>query len=107
MRKKNQARIQKVAEELGYVVNEAARSLRNVRTMTVGLVFFDLASSMGIDLLRELSSRLAPEGYCVFVATAQSSKERYDSIVRTMLERRVDALLCLNADGKGKEAKDG
>jgi LacI family transcriptional regulator len=100
---KNLAKVQKAAADLGYVMNEAARSLRNVRTMTVGLVFHELTGAFGIELLSSISARFDQHGYCVFVATAQAENERYDKLVHRFLERRVDALLCVHGAGTGAD----
>jgi LacI family transcriptional regulator len=101
VRQTNRTRVTSAAEELGYVPNEAARALRNVRTMTVGVVFNKLTGPLGTELLDALVSGLDQHGYSLFVATAQGSKERYDELVHRFLERRVDALLCVNAIGDG------
>jgi LacI family transcriptional regulator len=97
----NQERVVKAAKDLGYVHNEAARALRNVRTMTVGMVFNELTSAIGIELLSTISAKLDAHGYSVFVSTAQGDGERYDRLVRRYLERRVDALFCVHAAGEG------
>lgn len=101
VRQKNRTKVTSAAEELGYVPNEAARALRNVRTMTVGVVFNQLTGPLGTELLDALVSGLDQQGYSLFVATAQGRKERYDELVHRFLERRVDALLCVNAVGDG------
>lgn len=100
--KDNLARVKQSADELGYVMNEAARALRNVRSMTIGLVFHELTGQFGIELLSAVSSRFDTHGYCVFVATAQGDKDRFDKLVHRFLERRVDALLCVHGAGKGE-----
>lgn len=101
VRKKNQSKVDKAAFELGYVANEAARALRSVRTMTVGVVFNRLNSPLSTELLDALAAGLDSQGYSVFVATAQDEEDRFDELVRRFLERRVDALLCVNAMGSG------
>lgn len=101
--KKNQDKVKKAAAELGYVMNEAARSLRNVKSMAIGLVFHELTGQFGIELLSSVSSRFDEAGYCVFVATAQGDSDRYDKLVHRFLERRVDALLCVHGAGTGSE----
>src|SRR5580698_4212384 len=40
-----QNRVRQAVAELGYVANEAARSLRSDRTLTMGLIFFDLRNN--------------------------------------------------------------
>src|SRR5262249_55438242 len=99
--KNNLGKVQKAAKDLGYVMNEAARALRNVKTQTVGLVFHELTGAFGIELLSSISSRFDAQGYCVFVATAQGENDRYDRLVHRFLERRVDALLCVHGAGTG------
>jgi LacI family transcriptional regulator len=99
--KKNHAKVQKAAAELGYVPNEAARSLRNVRTMTVGVVFSQINSPLSTEVLDALASGLDEKGYSLFVATAQGLEERFDTLTHRFLERRVDALLCINPSGEG------
>lgn len=101
VRKASRAAVEKAAAELGYVPNEAARSLRVVRTMTVGMVFDRLTSRLGLELLDGLSSGLDAMGYSLFVSTAQGDPERYDQLVRRFLERRVDALVCVHGHGGG------
>ena len=101
VRDANQGRVLKAAQELGYVHNEAARALRNVRTMTIGMVFRELNNVVSIELLSTISAQLDAHGYSVFVSTAQGDDARYDRLVRRYLERRVDGLFCVNAFGKG------
>jgi LacI family transcriptional regulator len=98
---KNQANIQQAARDLGYVPNSAARSLRNVSTMTVGAVFHTLSGALAIELISGLTSTLEQRGYSLFVSTAQGNDEQYDKLVHRFLERRVDALLCIHGAGTG------
>lgn len=99
--KKNHRKVREAAAELGYVANEAARSLRNVTTMTVGVVFNQLHDPLSTELLDALASTLEEHGYSLFVATAQGVEERFDNLVLRFLERRVDALFCTNPAGEG------
>jgi DNA-binding LacI/PurR family transcriptional regulator len=99
--KKNHTKVREVAAQLGYVANESARSLRNVRTLTVGVVFNQLHDPLSTELLDALASALDRHGYSLFVATAQGVEERFDNLVHRFLERRVDALFCVNPSGEG------
>ena len=98
---KNQAKIQQAARDLGYVPNSAARSLRNVSTMTVGAVFHTLSGALGMELMSALAWGLEKRGYSLFVSTARGDDEQYDKLVLRFLERRVDALLCIHGSGTG------
>ncbi|MGD2133935.1 MAG: LacI family DNA-binding transcriptional regulator, partial [Maricaulaceae bacterium] len=99
---KNADAVRKAADALGYVPNIAARALKSDRTLTVGVVFDQLSGPLGTELLDALASGLDEHGYCVFLATAQSTEERFDALAQRFLERRVDALMCVNAIGEGK-----
>lgn len=87
--------------ELGYVPNEAARSLRVVRTMTIGVAFFSLRLPGALALLEGLSRVLDDAGYTLLIADTRGERSRFDLIFSRFLERRVDALLCVNPDGVG------
>lgn len=89
------------AELLGYVPNEAARSLRSVRTMTMGLVFYRLSRLVGLELVDSLSASIEDAGYSLLVSTARGDDERFELLLRRLLERRVDALFCVQPAGRG------
>jgi LacI family transcriptional regulator len=95
------ARVRQAASELGYVANEAARALRSERTMTIGLVFHDLRNTLGIQLIDALGEALEAAGYSLLIASARADAGRYDRLLRRFLERRVDALFCINPRGDG------
>lgn len=99
--KKYQGKAEAAAAELGYVLNESARSLRSVRTMTVGMVYHDLTSMLGMELLKAMASGLEEVGYSLFVSTAQGKNDLFDKLVHRFLQRRVDALVCVHGNGDG------
>jgi LacI family transcriptional regulator, galactose operon repressor len=99
--KKYQGKAEVAAAELGYVVNEAARSLRSVRTMAVGMVYHDLTSMLGMELLRSITAGLDEIGYSLFVSTAQGKNDKFDQLVHRLLQRRVDALVLVHSNGEG------
>jgi LacI family transcriptional regulator len=98
----NQERVHKAAEELGYVANEAARALRSERSQTMGLIFYDLRTRLGIELLDSLSEAIEDAGYALLISTARGDARRFELLMRRFLERRVDALFCIHAQGEGE-----
>jgi LacI family transcriptional regulator len=93
------ARVNRVIAELGYAPNLAARALRSDRTMTMGLIFSDLRNMLGVDLLDALSAAIDEAGYTLMIATARGEAERYDTLMRRFMERRVDGLFCVFPSG--------
>lgn len=100
--KSNGEKVRAAAEKLGYVANEGARSLRSVRTMTMGVIFLELSNPLGLELLEALTAGVEQRGYNLFISTARGQEDHYDILVHRFLERRVDALFCVNAAGDGK-----
>ena len=99
---RSQERVRAAAAALGYVANEAARALRSDRTLTMGLIFFDLRNTLGIELIDALSESIEASGYSLLIASARADARRYDVLMRRFLERRVDALFCINPRGQGE-----
>ncbi|MGE0597950.1 MAG: LacI family DNA-binding transcriptional regulator [Dehalococcoidia bacterium] len=93
--------VQAAVSDLGYVPNEAARSLRSERTMTVGVAFLSLKLPGALDMLEALSSALDAAGYTLLIADTGGHPSRFDVILNRFLERRVDALICVNPHGVG------
>lgn len=100
--KANLERVTSAVAELGYVANEAARSLRADKTMTLGVVFHDLANTLGIELLDALSEAVEGAGYSLLITTARGDVDRYDLLMRRFLERRIDAVFAIRPRGGGQ-----
>jgi LacI family transcriptional regulator len=94
-------RVRSAVEQLGYIPNEAARSLRSERTMAVGVAFDRLRLPGSLEMLDTLSGVLDEHGYTVLIAHAAGRGARLDVILRRFLERRVDALVCVNPHDVG------
>ena len=98
----NLERVQRAAAELGYVPNEAARSLRSDRTLALGLIFYELSTARGLELLDALSATVEQAGYSLLISTARGDPHNYDVLMRRFLERRVDGLFCIHPRGDGE-----
>jgi LacI family transcriptional regulator len=95
------ARVMAAVDQLGYFPDTAARSLRMNRTMTIGVVFFSLKLPGALEMLASLSQKLDEHKYTVLIADTGGRTPGFDLILGRLLERRVDALLCVNPDGVG------
>ncbi|MGD9995672.1 MAG: LacI family DNA-binding transcriptional regulator [Ilumatobacteraceae bacterium] len=95
----NLARVLAAADELGYVPNEAARSIRGGPTMTVGIVIhFDLHPRFELMAIVDRTIRvMEAQGYSVFLSVSGGSAE-VDTLLRRYAERRVDGLIFWNAE---------
>jgi LacI family transcriptional regulator len=94
-------RVRAAVSSLGYIANDAARSLRSDRTMTIGIAFFSLKLPGALEMLESLSRALDTRGYTLLIADTAGDESRFDVILERFLQRRVDALICVNPDAVG------
>jgi LacI family transcriptional regulator len=95
----NLARVLAAADELGYVPNEAARTMRGGPTMTVGLIMhFDLHPRFELMAVVNRTIRdMERNGYSVFLSVTAGATN-IDTLLRRYAERRVDGLIFWNAE---------
>lgn len=95
-------RVEAAIAELGYVANEAARTLRNERSNTIGVVFQNLRNTLGLELVDTIGAAIEDQGFVLLIASARGDAERYDLLMRRFLERRVDGLFCISPRGASR-----
>lgn len=91
------ARVRQAADQLDYVANGSARSLAVNRTMTIGAIVPRFGTSQFSIMVQALESQLAADGYTLLLASPEHSDAREPQILRTLLERGVDAVALLGS----------
>lgn len=91
------ARVQSVAEEMGYMAHGAARALASRRTWALGAVVPTLNNTIFAGAINAYQSRLEAGGYVMFVTSSNYDAEREYQQVRVMLERGVEGLMLVGA----------
>ncbi len=94
----SQARRQAVlaaAEELGYRVNAAARSLSERRTHIVGVLLDDIRNPWFVDLLDGLNHALTAHGLRMLMADSHLSRRAGQDLIASFLELRVDGVVAV------------
>lgn len=86
-------RIQKIADELGYVPSAAARSLKTNRSCVVGVIVNRVADPFFAEVLDGVQDILQNQGYSVFLASSGIQHEYEQSVIQAMIERRVEGLI--------------
>jgi LacI family transcriptional regulator len=86
-------RIERAAKKLGYRPNLFARSLRNQRTHTVGVMVFDMTDPYCIPILRGIESTLYQESYLPILTDVHNERSRFERYLEMLLDRRVEALV--------------
>ena len=87
------ARIQRLAEEMGYSPDAGARSLVRGHTCTVGVVVTTIADPFSAEVVEGIESTAYSHGYSVILAASQDEPEREIAAVETLRSKRVDAVI--------------
>lgn len=88
-------RIKKLAAEMGYIPNAAARGLKTNRTKALGVIISQIDDPFWSEVLNGVDSVLHPAGYSLFIAATHREKEREKQVVQAMMQRGVDGVILL------------
>jgi len=88
-------RIERAAKKLGYRPNLFARTLRNRRTNTVGVMVFDMTDPFCIPILRGIESALYKASFLPILTDVHNERSRFERYLEMLLDRRVEALIVI------------
>ncbi len=89
-------RIHAAAAEMEYTPHLLARSLRNKRTMSVGVMTIDLSDGYFTSLMVGVEASLIDQGYFYFVVSHFSDPKLLEQYGRMFTERCVEGILLVN-----------
>ncbi|HEV2485888.1 MAG TPA: LacI family DNA-binding transcriptional regulator [Terracidiphilus sp.] len=89
-------RVQEAAEKLNYRPNYFARSLRQSRSMSVGVLAPDLSEGYFTRVMSGVVEELSAAHYFYFTACHDWKRELIEKYPRMLVERAVDGFLLLN-----------
>jgi LacI family transcriptional regulator, galactose operon repressor len=92
---KTRARVQQIAEELGYRHDMMARGLRRGFSSTVGVVVADLGNPYTAPVLRGLQASLEQADHMALVTESRDDSATLERAVGHLLARQVDGLVLL------------
>ncbi len=87
--------IREVAQRLGYHPDAYARSLRRRRSLTVGVLAYDLSDPFCIPIVQGIQSGLQPASYVPLLMDAQTQRKHFDSYLKLILERRAEGVIVI------------
>ncbi|GAA4578247.1 LacI family DNA-binding transcriptional regulator [Planotetraspora phitsanulokensis] len=90
-------RVQAAIDRLGYRRNDGARTLRQGRTSSIGLVIEDVADPFYSGLSRAVEDVALGHDYLVFTGSSGESPTRERDLVLAFCARRVDGLIIVPA----------
>lgn len=95
-------RILKIANEMNYHPNLAAKSLRSGKTKTIGLVVSDISNPFFSQLARMLEDEATKCGYTVLFGSSDEDTEKMNRVVGNLLNKGVDGLIIVPCENSEK-----
>ncbi|HTJ87749.1 MAG TPA: LacI family DNA-binding transcriptional regulator [Terriglobales bacterium] len=86
-------KIERAAKKLGYRPNLFARTLRNQRTHTVGVMVFDMTDPYCTPILRGIENALYQASFLPILTDVHNERSRFERYLEMLLDRRVEALI--------------
>lgn len=90
---KARKRVIKAAEELSYMPNAIAKSMRQKRTNTIGIVVSDIQAPFFSKLVWTIDNVISQYGYNVLICNTDEVTNKEIKHLRALYERRVDGLI--------------
>lgn len=93
---KTQERIFAAAKKLNYRPNHTARTLKNKRSFTIGILAPEISEGYGALLLNAIGEYLIGHGYFYFVATHGRRADLLEEYSRILVERAVEGFIVID-----------
>jgi len=89
---KTREQVEKRIEELGYIPNLLARSLKQNKTNTIGLLVSKIANPSFSDEVKIIGNALKEKGYSLIIANAETCDDGIKA-VELLIKQRVDGII--------------
>jgi LacI family transcriptional regulator len=94
---KTQERVLQAAAHYGYSANTVAKSLREKRTYTIGVIVPEISEGYSTAVLSGIEDELLKDGFFYFVVSHRHRAELQDGYMRTMLARSVEGVIAIDS----------
>jgi LacI family transcriptional regulator len=93
-------RVKQAAEQLNYVPNVLARSLKSKRTHTLALVITDITNPFWTTVARGVEDAASIKGYNVIYCNTDELAQKQSAYLQTLIQKQVDGVLLVPAFSK-------
>lgn len=94
-------KILRVANELGYRPHFVAQSLVKGKTMSLGLVIFDIDNRILAQIINAIETRARELGYFVYLTLTHKDAQTEIDCIHHLIDRRVDGIILMTVN-KGR-----
>lgn len=96
-------KVKQTAEEIGYIYNRSAASLRTARSQIVGVAVHDILNPYFAEVFSALEDALEEQGQMIFICNHRDDVVRQRAFVNTLLQHRADGLILCPSVGTSAE----
>ncbi|NWQ44369.1 LacI family DNA-binding transcriptional regulator [Bacillus sp. EB106-08-02-XG196] len=105
VRKVTEDRILKAIEELGYIRNAAARTMKRKETNTIGVIVPDIKNPFFPLVMAGIEQKAREKDYFTILSSTNESPIIEEKIVKNFIERGVDGVIITTANENGEHLK--
>jgi LacI family kdg operon repressor len=95
-------RIKQAIEELGYIPNFAAKSLKQKKSSTIGVIVANILHAFSTEIIRAIEDVCETSGFHLFVCNADDDPEKERGYIEMLMAKQVDGLIIFPTDGNSK-----
>ena len=86
-------KVLETAEEMGYMKNLSAQSLKNSKSKIIGIIAFDIRNPFFLDFLKGVEDVLFPREYKILLSTVDENVDKERTYLNWMVSQGVDGIL--------------
>jgi DNA-binding LacI/PurR family transcriptional regulator len=86
-------RVENAIDELNYVPNKMARSLRNGKTMTIGVIMHELTKEFAAVFLQGLENSASLKDYSIIISDLQNNPKNELKSINMLINQKVDGII--------------
>lgn len=92
-RKETVDAVRNKAQEMGYVVNNLAQSLKTGSAHMIAIVIPDISSTFYINIIQEIERKAFENNYELIICVTEESLDKEKRVLETLKKRRVDGVI--------------
>lgn len=99
MSETTRTRIQKAITELDYIPNFVAKSLKQKKSSTIGVIVANILHTFSTEIIRAIEDACELSHFHMFVCNADDNPEKEREYINMLLAKQVDGLIIFPTDG--------
>jgi LacI family transcriptional regulator len=96
-------KVLKFVEEVNYVPNQLAKSLRTGKTNILGLIVEDISNVFFANVARVIEENANKRGYKIFYCSSENDREKTSQLIKLFRERQIDGYIITPSEGIEKD----